>query len=124
VKPCISVQYRVCALLGLELISAETKSELASETPAAAVASVLYRGHVTFRKQRGCSQISINIHVVFLLNSLEDRISIPLSLFIKHNRSLKVAVQGPDFWPTPFAYIICLFNKVSGVVTVVTVVAG
>jgi hypothetical protein len=23
----------------------------------------------------------------------------------KHNRSLKVAVQGPDFWPTPSTYI-------------------
>jgi hypothetical protein len=22
-------------------------------------------------------------------------------IIMKHNRSLKVAVQGPDFWPTP-----------------------
>jgi hypothetical protein len=24
---------------------------------------------------------------------------------IKHNRSLMVAVQGPDFWPFPYTYI-------------------
>jgi hypothetical protein len=28
---------------------------------------------------------------------------------VKHNRSLKVAVQGPGFWPTPYTYIGILF---------------
>jgi hypothetical protein len=26
-------------------------------------------------------------------------------IITKHNRSLKVAVQGPDFWPTPSTYV-------------------
>jgi hypothetical protein len=25
--------------------------------------------------------------------------------FLLHDRSFKVAVQGPDFWPTPYTYI-------------------
>jgi hypothetical protein len=28
-----------------------------------------------------------------------------LQEYEKHNRSLKVTVQGPDFWPTPYTYI-------------------
>jgi hypothetical protein len=28
------------------------------------------------------------------------------TVVVKHNRSLKVAVQGPDFWPTPSTVVV------------------
>jgi hypothetical protein len=31
----------------------------------------------------------------------------------KHNRSLKVAVQGPDFWPTPSTYWTLFIQRVT-----------
>jgi hypothetical protein len=32
-----------------------------------------------------------------------------LLVLLKHNRSLMVAVQGPEFWPFPYTYIYCRY---------------
>jgi hypothetical protein len=56
------------------------------------------------QQQLSTSTISTFAHLYYLLLWVQNSY-LDLCKCKKHNRSLKVAVQGPDFWPTPSTYI-------------------